>query len=85
MVDRPSPTESRLSHALSYAILLGGFLTIAVTVYMVVATYSGLPYWDEWGQVAFVADGGSPLSPVLLWRQVNEHQRPPDRLAGCNR
>jgi hypothetical protein len=66
--------EKRLSHALSYGILLGGFLTITVSVYMVVATYSSLPFWDEWGQAALVAKGGSPLSPDLLWRQQNEHR-----------
>jgi len=58
----------------SYAILLGGVLTIAVTLYMVVVSYSSLPYWDGWTQVGVAAGGGNPLSPTWLWQQHNEHR-----------
>src|SRR5208283_771091 len=58
----------------SYAILLGGVLTIAVTLYMVVVSYSSLPYWDGWTQVGVAAGGGNPLSPAWLWQQHNEHR-----------
>jgi len=64
----------RLTSALSYAILLGGILTIAVALYMVVVSYSSLPYWDGWTQVGIVATGHNPLSTVWLWHQHNEHR-----------
>ena len=35
----PAPETSRTSSTLSYVILLGGFLTIIVALYMVVTTY----------------------------------------------
>ena len=64
----------RIASVLSYAILLGGILTIAVTLYMVVVSYSSLPYWDGWTQVGVAATGQNPLSPVWLWHQHNEHR-----------
>ncbi len=63
-----------IASVLSYAILLGGILTIAVTLYMVVVSYSSLPYWDGWTQVGIAAGGESPLSPAWLWHQHNEHR-----------
>lgn len=68
------PGASRLASGLSYAMLLGGLLTIAVALYMVVASYSCLPYWDGWTQVHIAATGGNPLSPAWLWQQHNEHR-----------
>ncbi|MFZ0738922.1 MAG: hypothetical protein WBL70_03425 [Candidatus Acidiferrales bacterium] len=70
----PVPDTSRTSCALSYAILLGGFLTIAVALYMVVTTYSSLPFWGGWRQVEIAANGSSPFSPAWLWQQHNEHR-----------
>ena len=73
-VERREPEASRLASALSYAVLLGGILTIAVALYMVVVSYSCLPYWDGWDQVYIAASGGNPLSPAWLWQQHNEHR-----------
>ncbi|MGO9515628.1 MAG: hypothetical protein ACLPND_01145 [Candidatus Korobacteraceae bacterium] len=70
---QPRKSEtSRVVSWLSYAILLGGILTIAVTFRLVTVTYSSLPFWDGWIQVG--VDGGPPLSPAWLWKQWNEHR-----------
>jgi hypothetical protein len=52
---------SRLTAALSYAILLGGILTIALSLYIVVTTCSNLSFWDDWTQIE-VAANGRPVS-----------------------
>jgi len=64
----------RINSALSYLILLGGALTVALALYIVITTYSSLPYWDGWTQIEVAANGRSPLSPVWLWEQHNEHR-----------
>jgi hypothetical protein len=63
-----------LSPVASYAILVGGILTIAATIYMVVSSYSRLPFLDGWVQIKTAADGVNPLSPAWLWQQHNEHR-----------
>ena len=65
---------THVSSMLSYLILLGGILTIAVTLYMVVISYSPLPYWDGWAEIYFASSGGNPLSPAWLWKLHNEHR-----------
>ncbi len=70
----PEPETSRASSILSYAILLGGILTIGVALYMVVVSYSSLPYWDGWMEVEYAASGGNVLSPAWLWERDNEHR-----------
>jgi hypothetical protein len=65
---------SRLTAALSYAILLGGLLTIALSLYIVVTTCSNLPFWDGWTQIEVAANGRSPVSLSWLWQQHNEHR-----------
>src|SRR5208282_1256493 len=67
------PETSRVSSWLSYAILLGGILTIAVVLRLVVTTYSSLPFWDGWMQVG-LEGGEHPLSPAWLWKPWNEHR-----------
>src|SRR6516162_4863916 len=64
---------SATSGVLSYAILFGGLLTIAVTLYMVVTTYSSLPFWDGWEGFRFAANGGDLFSLAWLLRLHNEH------------
>jgi hypothetical protein len=71
---------SRASSALSWAILLGGIATIGVTLHMVTASYSSLPFWDGWIQIAVVANGESPISPAWLWRPHVEHRLPIPKL-----
>ncbi len=59
---------------LSYAIFLGGILTFAVALYMIVINYTSLPSWDGWAQIEIGANGGNPVSPAWLWEQHNEHR-----------
>src|ERR1035437_270737 len=73
-VTGPKPETSRASSILSYAILLGGILTTGVALYMVVVSYSSLPYWDGWMEVEYAASGGNVLSPAWLWERDNEHR-----------
>ena len=65
---------SRVSSGISYAILLGGILTMGVAAYMVVITYSSLPYSDGWTEIFPAAAGVKQLSLTWLWQQHNEHR-----------
>jgi hypothetical protein len=65
---------SGLTRALSYAILLGGLITIFVALYLVVTSYSSLPYWDGWRPIEIAAHGYNPVTPAWLWAQHNEHR-----------
>lgn len=67
-------TSSPALSALSYVIMLAGFLTLGVSLYMVVRNYSDLPFFDGWAEVEIAANGGNPLSPAWLWHQHNEHR-----------
>ncbi len=65
---------SRAASVYSYLILLGGLLTLAVTVYLVAINYSSLPFLDGWAQIQVGAQGADPLAPSWLWYQHNEHR-----------
>ena len=54
--------------------------TIASCAYMMVATYSPLPFWDGWIQVMYSAEGGNPLTLDWIWSQYNEHRMPIPKL-----
>ena len=64
----------RITAALSYLMLLGGLLTVGLSLYIVITTCSSLPFWDGWTQVEVAANGRSPVSPSWLWQQHNEHR-----------
>jgi len=69
--------KNYFSHAgsgLSYAILLGGFITIGVAAFLVVISYSSLPFSDGWTPVAAAASGVHLLSFDWLVRQHNTHR-----------
>jgi hypothetical protein len=68
------PEKGLASSILSYAILFGGILTIGVALYMMVVTYSSLPYSDGWLQVEAAARGEGLLSSAWLWERDNEHR-----------
>ena len=71
---RPAKTGiGRLVDALSWVILAGGFLAALYSSYIVVVSYSSLPYWDGWVEIDFPATGGiSALE--WIWSQHNEHR-----------
>jgi len=70
----PEPESAPVTSILSCGILLGGILTIGVALYMVVVSYSALPYVDGWLEVEAAARGVDLLSPAWLWERDNEHR-----------
>ncbi|HME33142.1 MAG TPA: hypothetical protein VKG65_10350 [Terriglobales bacterium] len=59
---------------LSYAILLGGVITIGLALYLVVVSYSSLPYVDGWSEIDLVSGGSDLTLSHWLWEQHNEHR-----------
>jgi hypothetical protein len=64
----------RFLSILSYAILVGGIVTISVVAHMVVVSYSSLPYVDGWAEIDAVSRGANLSLPGWLWKQHNEHR-----------
>lgn len=64
---------SRAVDVLSWVILAGGFLTALYSSYIVVVSYSSLPYWDGWMEIDFPATGGMSTLE-WIWTQHNEHR-----------
>ncbi len=77
---RSSALDSPVSSVLSYLILLGGLTVVVVTGYMVVVSYSRLPFAESWLQISVVAQGRSPVSLDWLWQQHLEHRFPIPKL-----
>ena len=71
---REKSYAARASSALSWAILLGGTVTIGLAAYMVVISYSNLPFSDGWTPIAAAARGEKLLSFGYLAQQHNEHR-----------
>jgi hypothetical protein len=59
---------------LSYLILLGGLITVAIALYMVIICYTSLPWSDGWTQIFAAAHGENLFSLKWLWQQHNEHR-----------
>jgi hypothetical protein len=76
----PRMPLAHISSALSWVILLGGIITMGVTLHLVIVSYTSLPFWDGWTQIAVLANGENPLSFAWLWRQHNEHRMPIQKL-----
>ena len=66
--------DLQISTVLSWLILLGGLLTIGVAAYMVLASYSPLPFWDEWSELHYFAAERHQPFLSWLWTQHNEHR-----------
>src|SRR5579871_1975243 len=71
--------ESLALKGLSYAVLLCGFGSGIASAYLVLSTYSPLPFWDEWALVDRLATGG--WSVGWLFAQHNEHRIVTTKLA----
>ena len=71
--DLPETRISQAVHVLSYLFLAGGLLTSLYCAYIVVVSYSSLPFWDGWGEIDFAANGGGSVVE-WLWTQHNEHR-----------
>jgi hypothetical protein len=74
MAQTPRHSPLHAVTLLSYAILLGGAVTMGITAYMVIVTYAALPYADGWEEVGAAAYGSSQLNPAWLWVQHSEHR-----------
>ena len=68
------PRTSKTSNVLSYAILLGGVITIGFSAYLVVVSYSSLPAWDGWIQLHFAANRRTIPTLTWLWNQHYDHR-----------
>ena len=72
--DGASARLESLANALSYAVLAGGAVTIALAINVAVLGHSKLPFWDEWMQIDFAANEGPGHTMDWLWRQFNQHR-----------
>jgi hypothetical protein len=80
-VNGPAPLPQRqqqfaawAASTLSFAVLAGGLITIAVAVHMVLVTYTSLPFSDAWTEINAAVRGVNLFSPQWLWQQHNEHR-----------
>ncbi len=73
-VSGPQTFQQRTLSVLSCLALIGGLATIGVAAYMVLASYSALPWSDGWVQIVVAAHGENPFSLHWLWQQHNEHR-----------
>jgi hypothetical protein len=67
-------TSLLASKILSYVILLFGMITVILSAYLVVVTYTSLPHWDEWSQIDFAANRSAQSTLDWLWSQHNQHR-----------
>jgi len=65
---------SRAVDLLSYLILAGGILTALYSAYIVLVSYSSLPFWDGWVEIDFPATNSGMSVVDWLWTQHNEHR-----------
>ena len=73
-------SDSPVSAVLSYLILLGGLITVVVTGWVVVVSYSRLPFAESWLQIWVAANRINPVSLHWLWQQHLEHRFPIPKL-----
>src|SRR5579863_4325364 len=66
--------NTSISAILSWLIFLSGLISMAISAYMVISTYSSLPFEDGWTQMFAANAGENPLSLAWLCRQHNEHR-----------
>ena len=72
--DQPKLPLARASDIASYAVLIGGAVTVALAIYLVIVGHSRLPYWDGWTEIDFAANEGPAHTFDWLWRQFNQHR-----------
>ena len=67
-------TPGRILNIASYLILAIGIGTMAATAYLMLAAYTTVPYWDEWGVLNAYISSNSHLPLQWIWAQSNEHR-----------
>jgi hypothetical protein len=65
---------SLAQNILSYLILLGGVLTIPAAACLTIASYTGVPFWDEWETDYSLLTAPHPLPLGWLFEQHSEHR-----------
>src|SRR5271157_215279 len=73
-------TSGRILNIASYLILAIGIATMAATAYLMLAAYTTVPYWDEWGMINEYIGSNSHLHLQWIWAQCNEHRVVPYKL-----
>ena len=66
--------QERANSALSWLILISGWVSAGIALYMVVVCYTSLPWSDGWTQIFAAAHGENLFSLHWLWEQHNEHR-----------
>ena len=69
-----SGTPGRILTIASYFILGLGIGTMAAAAYMMLVSYTTVPYWDEWGVINAYIALNSHLPLQWIWAQNNEHR-----------
>ena len=69
-----SGTPGRILTIASYFILVLGIGTMAAAAYMMLVSYTTVPYWDEWGVINAYIALNSHLPLQWIWAQNNEHR-----------
>ncbi len=72
-----------LEECLSWIILMGGLAAIGLAAYMVIASYSPLPYWDAWGPLRYFSDVPRSAFVPWLWHQHNETSDTDYKITDC--
>jgi hypothetical protein len=70
----PSFRPTRMESALSWLILISGISTLAFAGYLTVASYTSVPFLDEWVVLDSLVTAPHPLPPGWLVLQENEHR-----------
>ena len=74
LVPAKQSSAPRALSILSYAILLAGIITIGLSIYMAVVSYSSLPYVDGWAEIDLASRSADLSFSGWLWEQHNEHR-----------
>ena len=67
-------TPGRILNIASYLFLAIGIGTMAAAAYLMVVSYTPVPYWDEWGVLNPYLGSNSYLPLQWIWAQTNEHR-----------
>ncbi len=73
-VDRSDAAVFQASKIIAYVILLVGIITVTLSAYLVIVSYTNLPHWDEWSQIDFAANRKAQSTLDWLWSQHNQHR-----------
>ena len=76
------PFAALLTKLFAFILAIFGILTVMVTVWIVLRTYSPVLFWDQWQVLGVLMESGGHPSLRQLWAQHNEHRLFVGRLLG---